>query len=305
MSRVLRFLLVLIAVPFLTAQAVAATTSVSARLSEEGHYLVDLFVGGEGPYTFIVDTAAQTTVVLESFAQAAGLADANSGQRIMVHGASGMVEARLVTLGLLESGDWAFDAGTAVVIPDVPHLSDIDRIIGAGVLFQQPVGFNAANGTLDIYSSAPSFDPALELGGEWMSVAAQSRDATSFLWANVEINGVPFDAVIDTGARRSAINLAGSAALGYPDPVAAGLEEDEPIRGASHDFQAAWVLPVESITLSDMSWTDIQLSVSDLAVFRMIGRADQPTVILGADLLARGYFIVDAPGERLWFPAAS
>lgn len=305
MSRVFGALFVLIAVPFLTASASATTTNVSARLSDNGHYLADFSVNGAPSQTFIIDTAAQSTIVFESFADSANLEAVNDGNRIMVQGASGLVEARRVTLGTLTSGDWVFDAGDAIVIPDVPHLNVAVGILGAGTLFQQPVGFNAADGLIDIFSTDPSFDPASVLGGDWISVPARSRDSTSFLWATVEINGVSFDALIDTGARRSAVNLSGASALGIADPAAAGFEEGEPIRGASHHSQAAWRLPVETISLGAKAWEDAQIYVSDLAVFQMLGSGDQPTIVLGADLLAEGYFIVDAPGKRLWFPVGS
>ncbi len=304
MPRLFSVLLVLLAASILSAPLFATNVqaseaiSVPARISETNHFLIDAMVNGQGPYTFVVDTAAGSTVVFESFAAAADLPAIESNQRVMVQGASGLIEARMVTLGTLNVGDWHFEVGPVVAMPDVEHLSESVGVLGVGTLFSQPVGFASAENRLDIYPADEAFMPPE--ASNWTAVSV-TQPRGPLLWGEAEINGVPFAAVIDTGARRSTINLAGSAALGVADPAAAGLAEEEPIRGATGHPEPAWSLPVESVTLGDMAWSDGSLTVSDMSVFHMFGQTDTPTIVLGADFLLQQYMVVDAGAQQLWF----
>jgi len=276
-----------------------APRAVPIYLSENGHILTDAMVNGEGPYTFILDTAAGGTVVFEDFAESAGFDPIRGGEQIQVHGASGIMEASLVEVGDVQMGEWSFTLDQAIVIPapEDDHIMG-EGIIGFGQLLAQPVGFALADGQLDIFERDQAIDADAELEGEWFSTPIELRMG-GFVWTNVIIDGVPFDAVIDTGARRSTINPAGAQALGI-DLETADLVEDEPIRGATSHPTPSWTLPVSTVQMGDRVWGGRNLTVSDIAIFSAMGRQDVPTIIFGADMLVEQNFVIDPVANVIW-----
>lgn len=280
--------------------AADAPRTVPIHMSDTGHILADATVDGAGPYTFIVDTAAGSTVVFEDFAARAALEDVTGGAAIRVQGASGSVEARLVSVGEVRMGDWAFPLERAVALPTPSHLDDADGVLGANFLFAQPVGFSLGEGALEIYEPDVAITDESMPEGNWTAVPIEPRGGHArFYWTTVMVDGVAIEAVLDTGARRSTINSAGARALGI-DPATAALAEDEPIRGATEHETPAWILPVTTLQLGERVWGSRHLTLADLAIFEVMGRAEVPTVVFGADFLAEQNFIIDPVANVLW-----
>jgi predicted aspartyl protease len=270
------------------------------QMSDSGHILTDVLIDGEGPYTFIVDTAAGSTVVFDDFAAEAGLEDVTGDAVIRVQGASGAIEARLVRVGELSAGNWRYVLDRAVSLPAPPHITDADGVLGANILLSQPVGFALGEGELLLYGEGARLSAEQLPPGDWIAVPIEQRLAQApFYWMTIVVDGVAMDAVIDTGARRTTINPAGARALGI-DPDTAALVEAEPIRGATADETPAWGLPVATVQLGERVWSSRHLTLSDLPIFARMGRADLPTVVFGADFLAEQNFIVDPVEGVLW-----
>lgn len=278
-----------------------APRTIPIYMSDGGHIMTDLMVNDAGPYSFILDTAAGMTVVFDDFAQEAGLEDVPGSTAIEVQGAGGAVTARLVDVGQVGAGDWHFTLDRAVSMPTVSHMGDVDGVLGANLLFQQPVGFSLGEGELHLYEAGVPISNELTVEADgWTAVTIERRLAQMpFFWLTVEVDGVAMDAVIDTGARRSAINPAGARALGI-DPDRANLTLDEPIRGATENAIPAWVLPVTTVQVGERVWGDRRLTLSDLPIFERMGLSDTPTIVFGADFLAEQDFIIDPVDRVLW-----
>ncbi len=277
-----------------------APRTVPIEMSDTGHILVNARVNGSGPYPFIVDTAAGATVLFDPVSSAAGLEDVTMDRPVIIQGVNGTSEARLVDVGTLQLGAWQVPLSRAVSIPAPSHLDDVAGVLGADILYRQPVGFSLGEGRLDIYEQGAGIDESAMPDGEWFAVPIDERGGEGvFFWTTLLVDGVAVDAVIDTGARRSAINIAGARALGS-DPANATLAADEPVRGATAHETPAWVLPVTTVQLGEHVWGSRQFTLADLAIFEAMGRVGIPTIILGADFLAEQDFIID-PGENvLW-----
>lgn len=274
--------------------------SVPIHMSDSGHILTDVTINGAGPYTFIVDTAAGATVVFDEFAQSAGLAPVEGHDPIQVQGASGIVEARLVRVGNVEAGEWAFTLDTAIALPGPPHITDAVGVLGVNALFAQPVGFALGEGEIQIYEERVSIRDSQVLNDNWFAVPIDRRlPQAPFYWTTVIVDGVPIDAVIDTGARRTTINSAGVRALGI-DPDTAALAEADPIRGATDDATPAYSLPVATLQLGERVWGSRLLTLADLPLFDRMGRGDTPTIVFGADFLTEQNFIIDPVEDVLW-----
>jgi len=275
-----------------------APRSVPIYMSDTGHIMADAMVNGSGPFPFVIDTAAGGTVAFQAFADDAGLEEVVTDEPIYVQGASGVTEAQLVEVGDMQMGEWSFYAGQAVVLPSP---ADMNRahvgVLGMQHLLVQPLGFELAEGEIQIYEPDVAID-ANDLTGDWFSVAYQPRMG-GFVWTHVTIDGVEMEAVIDTGARRTTINPAAARALGV-NPDGTGLEADEPVRGASNHSQEAWIVPVTTVQLGERVWGSRHVTVSDLSIFHALGRTDEPTVVFGVDYLAEQNFIIDPVANLIW-----
>lgn len=277
-----------------------APRTVPIYMSDSGHILADVTIDGAGPYTFIVDTAAGATVVFDDFVERAGLEEVEGHDPIRVQGASGTVDARLVQVGQIQMGDWSFPLNHALSLPTPSHITDADGVLGANVLLAQPVEFALGEGFLNVYDEGVGLSETNGPGNDWVAVPIDQRLApVPFYWTTLVVNGVSIDAVIDTGARRSAINPAGARALGI-DPDTADLAEDEPIRGATADETPAYVLPVATVQLGERVWGGRHLTLADLPIFERMGRDETPTIVFGADFLTEQNFILDPVENTLW-----
>ncbi len=274
------------------------------RLSEDNHLIVEAMVNDQGPYTFVLDTAAGGTVVFDRLVEAAGLAPVADMPPIQVHGASGTIEAIFVNVGEIKVGEWHMDLDRAIALPAMPTLDhEIYGILGVDVLMTQPVGFRLSEGTLALYEQGTAIDAEEDLTGQWFSVPVENRTMSGpILWTEVSVNGVAMQAIVDTGARRTTINSAGAAALGI-NIETANLAEDEPIRGGANHSTPAWILPVSTVQFGDRVWGSRNLTLSDPAVLSALGVAAQPTIIFGADFLAEQDFIIDPIANVIWMQA--
>ncbi len=277
---------------------------VPIRLSSDHHLLVDTWINDEGPYPFIVDSAASGTLVFNNLSDHMALDRVESEGTIMLQASGGPVEAYVVELGRVRIGSESFDM--PYTLSFAPGLETTDAtygIVGADVLYRQPVGFALSEGRLHLYHEGEAIDPETDLTGNWFSVPLTERDDFSesqgFYWVEVSLNGISLPALIDTGAQRSTINTAAAVAAGL-NPDGAPLSEDQPIRSASPSAVAAWIVPISTLQLGRRVWASRTISLADLPILETFGLHDQPSMILGADFLAEQNFIVDPIGMQLW-----
>ena len=271
------------------------------RLSDDNHMIVDVLVNDQGPYTFVVDTAAGMTVVFESLVVSASLPTAANGRVVQVQGASGIIDAPFVEVGALTMGDWTVELDQAIALPNVQALTeDVAGILGNDLLMDQPVGFHLSDGLLHIYEQGVAINPEQDLTGRWFDVSYETRYGhDQFLWTEVTVNGVVIQALVDTGARRTVINSAGVEALGL-DPRDSSLVDDEPIRGGTNNSTPAWVQPVSTVQFGERAWGARNLTLSDPSVLNALGVAEEPMIIFGSDFMAEQNFIIDPMNKVIW-----
>jgi hypothetical protein len=118
-----------------------------------------------------------------------------------------------------------------------------------------------------------------------------------FVAVPARIDGVAVTAIVDTGARRSVVNGAALRALGLR-PGDPRLVADEPVRGATADATPAWAFRAGTLEAAGQRWVRPQLGASELPVFEVLGLAERPTLLLGANLLREHELRVDHD-ERL------
>jgi hypothetical protein len=233
---------------------------------------VDVLVNRRGPYRFIVDSGADTSVVglrvarelrlpLATPATLNGMTSRNLVDRVKV--------AEL-TLG-----------PTTIANLQLPALSEADvggqGMIGIDALHQQRLMLDFEKHLIKIEDARV---PMRAMPGDIVVVARRERG--QLFLTHVKAAGLPLDAVIDTGTEITIGNLA---------------LRDKLIRGNRRKFVTVPVTGVTGVTvnmqmariaelqLGPVLLKDVPMAFADVPPFKLFGLSEEPALLLGTDLL--------------------
>lgn len=259
-----------------------------------GHLAVAVRTGKGQELRFLLDTGASVTVVTPKTRELLGIGG-SEGTRARAKAAGGNAGAvRLVELPRLSLGGRPLEDVTAAVM----HLDHLNEPLGAepaGVLGQNVfaayvVEFDLAAGRLRLYErdAAPAWDEPARL-------VPLGRTGLFAVEARIDPGAVDVLAVVDLGAGRTVVNHPAAEAAGI-DPRALGQRES--IHGASQGEIEAAVHTFERLSVGGVVVERPRLLVAQLPVFRPLGLARRPAVILGFDQLDGRIVGLDIEGRR-------
>lgn len=250
-------------------------------LDADGRVLVDVEVAGQGPFPFLLDTAASRTVLYRTFVSLLGL-EAVPFRSARVMTATGRKEMQLYRVGTFQALGRALDVDETVAMPD-PANGDQYGILGVDIMRGRKLLIEARGAQLLGHD-----DDLPE--GTWLRIQGRPvgpRGGRSVA-VMVRVGSLEIPAILDTGAGLTVLN---GAAL---DALRESSSEDIQTEGASLSA-AGGTVPARMVNLPPISVGDWQLpakrvAVAQLPVFAMSGAARVPAMILGADML------LEAPG---------
>jgi len=249
----------------ITGQAVKAK-KIETRLS------VDVHVNGTGPYKFIVDSGADTSVV--------GLKIARNLELPLGAPAilNGMTSRDLVDRVMVEE---LVLGPTRVRNLQLPALREDDLggegMIGIDALVEKRLMMDFEKRLITVEDARVRYIP---VPGEIVVTARRQRG--QLILTHVMAAGLPLDAVIDTGTQITIGNLA---------------LRDRLIKGNKDKFVTIPVIGVTGVTadlqfarigelqLGPITIHDVPMAFADVPPFKLFGLADQPALLLGTDLL--------------------
>ena len=170
----------------------AAAQILHTGTDSDGRMTVAVRIGAKGPYAFLIDTGAETTVLSTALATRLGLPH---GAPRNVMGVAGARVVDTVALAGLRLGRRALDS-TETPLLDGADLG-ADGIVGLDALQGQRVLLDFAAHRITFASAA-----ALQNGDFEIVVTARRRGGQLIL-TRARIDGVLADVVIDTGAESS------------------------------------------------------------------------------------------------------
>lgn len=267
----------------------APTASVSLNFDRDGRPTAPVDINGKGPFTLVVDTAAQRSALARPVIDSLGLGGDSSGQAA-VQGASGTSSVNFFTLDSIGFGGLLKQNAVAAELPNA-SVSDSQGVLGADVFGGQRVEFDFAGRRLSISGSGAT--PA-----GFIPVPVRFVHGT-FAVVPVRIGGVEAMAVVDTGARYTLANSKLMAALGYAEGDSRLSVEEKPMGATGHVMKTFHGARLD-IALGGQTFAGAPLVFSDLPVFQPLGLADQPALILGIDVLGRfDALAIDYPRSEL------
>ncbi|WP_347302914.1 aspartyl protease family protein [Croceibacterium sp. TMG7-5b_MA50] len=193
-------------IPALAQEPIIATPAPApaAELMELGYDrhsrpTLPVMIGDAGPYSFLIDTGAQATVLSRELADALALFDRRPATLI---GMASRVTTHTVALTGLGIGQRRTDVPRAVLV-DGQNIGGTDGVLGLDALQGQRVLFDFVRRTMSIAAAGE----ARSNRGYEIVVRARAR-AGQLIITDATVEGVRTAIVIDTGAQLSVGNAA-------------------------------------------------------------------------------------------------
>lgn len=241
-----------------------------------GRAVALIHINGQGPFRFIIDTGANRSVLSKALADRLGLAHSGEG---VVHSIDGAEPAMLVNVDSLSFGPLRLSRGDTPVL-DSPMLDGEHGLLGADGMAGRLLHVDFTKRCVEIYES----DAQLSLKG-WLSAPARIRFG-SMLLVPGEIMGVHVNVLIDTGSNISLGNRKFREVLRVVATRSIQVHN-------GHAFTFG-----RPIVFTEVVWTpslrlgrtvveSVNAYIGDFHVFDVWGLKDEPTLIIGMDVLAR------------------
>lgn len=224
-----------------------ATTSASAPLRYEnrGRPVIATQVNGKGPYYMVVDTGAESSLMVPALGELLGVKSVDSG--LVIRGATGRMQAQMYPIDQFQSGLFNEQQIGLLALPN-PGSTPAAGIIGMDLFAHKALVFDTAHQQLRA-------EPTGHVTGHYATVKAVD-DQRLLMTIMVKINGVELPALIDSGAAATIGNLAAMKALGW-QLDSSELQDDGAIRGATQHQSAIKKATIASFGFGPLTMRDV------------------------------------------------
>jgi predicted aspartyl protease len=235
---------------------------------------VDVLVNGAGPYRFVVDSGADTSVVGQRIARDLELP---LGTPVILNGVTARNVVDSVKIAELKIGD------SRVPDLELPALkeSDVgsDGLIGIDALNKQRLLMDFEQRKVRVEDASIPYRPH---PGD--IVVTAKRLQGQLIMTHVRAGNVDLDAVIDTGSEVTIGNSALREKLIGKHNVKFWDAEVTGVTGVTVPIQMTYV---DRLQLGPITLEYVPIAFADVPPFAMFGLSDQPALMLGTDLLEK------------------
>ena len=248
----------------------------ATRTDRIGRVMAPVFVNDVGPFAFVVDTGASSSVISPRVVARLALKPDASKSKLL-RGITGSevvptVDVRGITAGEISLGR----SQLPVVEPRV--FADADGIFGADAFARGCLYVNFLESRVSILRSGC---PRVDEG--WETLRAELRFG-GLPVVRARVGRTSVLAIIDTGAERSL----GNRALLVASGLEAALKDpntERQVYAATSQAVFGNLLLAPPIHIGGIDVANLYLVFGDFEVFKMWGAADTPAMVLGMDLL--------------------
>jgi predicted aspartyl protease len=233
---------------------------------------VEVKVNGQGPYHFIVDSGADTSVVGARIARALQLP---AGTPVLLNGMTDSSQVERVLVDSLQLGQSTIDDLQLPVLEE-QHLGG-QGMIGIDALVEQRLMMDFEKRTIKVEDA---HIPAPHLADEIVVTARRRRG--QLILTQVTANRRKIDAVIDTGSEITIGNLALRDRLIRRDPDKFTTIGVTGVTGVTVNLQLA---RVAELRLGSVVLRNVPIAFAEVPPFAVFGLSDEPALLLGTDLL--------------------
>jgi predicted aspartyl protease len=240
-----------------------------------GRIVAPVFVNGQGPFRFIVDTGANRSVLSRGLADRLGLVPTGVGDVHSVEGVqlAPMVEVDTLTYGALSMRNQRLPVLAGGVFAGESGLLGVDGMAG------RRLRMNFEDNCIEISNSHTS--PSLH---GWVNVPAELGFG-NLLMTTARVRNVEFRVMIDTGSDATLANqalrdLLGPIALNSNRESARAFTATRPVI-----YDNAIVVP--RMRLGSIAVTNVVAFIGSYHIFDLWGLNEEPTMLIGMDVLSQ------------------
>ena len=243
---------------------------------------VPVFIDGQGPFRFAVDTAASASVIADDLAGRLGISSAGE---LDMHTVIGRERVRAVRARTLSSGSLSIEAAR-MAVGTRGGLIGLDGLLGLDLLADQRLVMRfRGQGRSSINRSRP--DPDAFLGAVRPRVRFQPPrgGGINLMVLEALVRGQPVQAVIDTGAQVTLINPALARAAGARPFVTRGAETARLVQSPTGRAAPAEAMVVSAVHFDELVLDRLAVLMGDFHIFRLLGLENTPAMLMGVDVL--------------------
>ena len=233
---------------------------------------VEVRINGRGPYNFLVDSGADSSVVGMRLARDLQLP---LGRPVKLNGMTGSAQVNRVLVAELSLGS------STIHDLELPELLDRDLgaegLIGIDALVEQRLMMDFEK---RVIRSEDARQPAQWVAGEIVVTARRRRG--QLILTQVTAARIKVDAVIDTGSEITIGNLA------LRDKLLRGNRDKFvtiPVTGVTGVTSQLQLARVAELRIGSIILRDVPMAFADVPPFHVFGLMKEPSLLLGTDLL--------------------
>ena len=259
---------------------------------------VAVMIGGEGPFSFLVDTGAERTIIARELADRLGLVEGGKLRMATIGGSATVPSFRVATLQMTDLSMHAFDAPSFYG----RHIGAAG-LIGVDMLEDRRILIDFTKETMQVLATRKRAPPIIR--DDDAIVVTARNSAGRLILSDARLDGKRIDVIVDTGAQTSVGNLALQKLVA--DRRANRLPFLATTLGAvTGEAVPATRTAIKRIVINGMDVNDLPVSFADSQAFRALGLTDRPALLLGMDSLALFDRVeIDFPNRRVVFDLPS
>ena len=239
-----------------------------------GRIWAPVVINRRGPYRLVLDTGATRAAVIPQVVDSLGVPVAQLAS-VRVTGVTGSAIVPLVPINTMVVGDLTVDSTNLPVVADV--FGGAQGVLGTEGLHDKRVLIDFGHDRVSIMRSRGQLDR--KAGFEILPLH-QLRD--QLLALDVRVGNIRAKAIIDTGAQVSIGNTALRMALARRGVKDVTKEE---IEGVTLDVAYGDMMRAPPISAGAVRFTGVSITYADMYIFDRWHLLDQPTLVLGMDVL--------------------
>ena len=259
---------------------------------------VEVTIGGQGPFSFLVDTGAERTVIARELAARLKLAPGEQLRLATIGGSATVPSFRVAALQMTDL------EMTGLVAPAFygRHIGAAG-LIGVDMLEDRRVLIDFRKQHMEILATRKRAAPIIR---DDDAIVVTARNAAGrLILSDARLDGKRIDLIVDTGAQTSVGNPA------LQRLVAARRANRVPFVETTLSAVTGEAVPatrtaIKRITVKGLDINDLPVSFADSQAFRALGLDDRPALLLGMDSMSLFDRIeIDFPNRRVVFDLPS
>jgi len=240
-----------------------------------GRIWAPVFIDGQGPFRFVLDTGATTVALSRDAATLLGLR-LDRARQVRLRGTTGSSLVPQITVDRIEIGDFLVENQRVILVDDA--FGGADGVLATRLLSDRRIFVEFRKDRIEITRSRGQPAP---LGFTTIPVKFASRQVP---WVDAWIGPVKVKAVIDTGAQQTLGNLALRVALAAARRRAMELR-NEGVIGVTGDVQEGQSAGAPTIRLGNVQVSNARINFVDLHIFEHWRMLDEPAILIGMDVI--------------------